>query len=112
MTRDYKAPPRTLELDGVTRTVSEWALSVNLSVDVLRMRLARGTDLRTALLMTGKEASETRGHHKMVTWLGKTQNLKAWAAELGLSPLTVYKRSSRGLPIERVLAPTRRKEGT
>jgi len=45
----YDTSPVMLTLDGVTLSRSEWAASRNMSADVLRKRLLRGMDLRTAL---------------------------------------------------------------
>lgn len=45
---------------------------------------------------------------RLITFNGKTLNIKDWAEELGMSANTVGKRLRRGLPLEEVFDPARR----
>lgn len=44
----------------------------------------------------------------VLTRQGRTQTLRAWAAEAGVHPETLRKRLARGLPLDEALSPTSR----
>jgi hypothetical protein len=49
------------------------------------------------------QANNRRSTHKL-TFLGKTQNVKQWAEDLGVKPGALYARLDRGWPVERALS--------
>lgn len=62
---------RPITLDGVTRTISEWAASVGLSNDALSKRLKKGIDPREAIFSP---------HRRLVRAERERQRLEAEAA--------------------------------
>lgn len=50
-----------------------------------------------------KEQANNRSNNHMLTYNGKTQTIKQWAEEIGLSETCVEQRVNAGWPIERVL---------
>jgi hypothetical protein len=97
---------RLTTFKGETRTTAQWAARIGITPESMHLRLNRvdaGTlDLERALtrshLATGgdrKSASKGYINEHMVTHDGRTQSVKAWAAEVGRSPQVMATRIKR-----------------
>ena len=52
---------------------------------------------------TRQEQQNNRRNNRWLVYNGRRQTIAAWSRELGISPTSIYRRSSSGWPIERVL---------
>lgn len=53
---------------------------------------------------TAKEQVCNRpGYNRLLTHAGKTQTVAEWAAEIGMSPVTLHCRMKKGWPVDRIL---------
>ena len=52
---------------------------------------------------TRRAQAENRRSTRLLTWGGRTQSIKQWAAELGLHPTTLGNRLRSGWPVEKAL---------
>ena len=56
---------------------------------------------------TKKEQSNNKRNNIKIEYKGKSQTMAQWAAEIGITHMTLWKRLKRGWPIERALSPTK-----
>lgn len=93
--------------DGRTQTLAQWADELGLTTAALHHRMASGRppDQVFAAGRLPSAASAMRPGAKPLTHDGRTQTMRAWAAELGISLSAFSRRISRGWPSERVFAP-------
>lgn len=87
-----------IKYKGEIYLIEEAALKFNIPKEILSDRITRN--------WTPKEAIETRFFrlNKPITWNGKTQTMKEWSEELGISYNKLKSRLGRqGWPIERSL---------
>ena len=90
---------------GKTRTMSEWARHVGLSVQTLAQRRARGMSISQILSRKPLPAgSAGRGRSTKVRHQGRSQTLEAWAKEAGIDGGTLRNRLRRGWSMERALS--------
>jgi hypothetical protein len=83
-----------LEYQGETKSLTQWATQLNLTVEALKYRLRTwGTD--------NEKTFQKRG----LVFNDETKTLAAWGRELGVAPDTLHRRIKRGLPMEKVLTP-------
>lgn len=71
--------PTELEHDGQKHTVEEWAEIYGLDAEDLLDRL-RHNDFNLSRAI----CAQNKKNERLITWQGKTQNLKAWSEELGI----------------------------
>lgn len=74
-------------LDGITKTMSEWAELYNINLHTIYGRLRNGWDIEDAIKRPSKGKRTI-----MVTYNGKTQNIPAWAKEIGIPEHTLRSR--------------------
>jgi hypothetical protein len=93
---------RFLTYCGVTMTITQWADRLGIHHVSLRDRIRRG--------LAGEELFRPRVQDeyfnaRWITWQGKTQMLKDWAAELGISAHTIRNRLDlKGWTVEKALS--------
>ncbi len=87
--------------DGETMCVTEWAQRINVSESAIRSRIKRGWDLKSAALAPPNRHKQLSA--KRITANGKTQTVKNWASELGVSPSTIDSRIKNGWAPERAV---------
>lgn len=83
---------------GKTLSISEWAIELGISRDLLSQRiLRRKTPLEKALTRASLKRGKVgpRKGHKMITAFGKTQSLTCWAREYKLPVPTLKNRLYR-----------------
>lgn len=85
---------RILTIDGVSRTVAQWACGYEISLFTIFQRLDRGWSSKRAVYEPVR-AGEYRTE-RVLTHGGKTMPLCEWARECGLSSATISKRLKRG----------------
>lgn len=75
-----------LTFRGETKVAKDWATQLGISEGALKRRLERGWTLEEALT-TKHKIAEDRYHRyaKTITYLGRTQTIKKWAKEIGIS---------------------------
>jgi hypothetical protein len=71
--------PTEIEHEGQKHTVEEWAEIYGLDTEDLLGRL-RSNDYNLAKAI----CAQNKKNERLITWQGKTQNLKAWSEELGI----------------------------
>lgn len=130
-------PHSQLEFEGKTLTLAEWAEAKNVPLPTLIGRLRRGWSVTETLTgmrpgvrrgrppkqpgqdpggsAAGRSASHKtgsgQGRAKLVTHDGLTLSIADWARKSGVSYATVCQRLARGLPMQEVLSPERRRPG-
>jgi len=72
------------ELDGVTRTIQEWADHYGIGQDTIRQRIKAGWELRAILTKPTQKA--------LITYNGESKLLVEWAREYGLKEATLAQR--------------------
>lgn len=113
------APPKRAThytLDGVTKTLPEWAETVGVSYNTLRTRLNLGTPLEQALSAErqktqpykykprpAKETPPPKTRVKKFTLNGETLTPNKWAQRYGIVPSTLSYRLRKGWTIEEAL---------
>lgn len=71
--------PTHISYNGERHTVAEWAELYGLDKDTLLYNLRKnGFSLEQALSVNGKK------RERLITYRGKTQNLRAWSEELNI----------------------------
>jgi hypothetical protein len=90
-----KTRSRFATINGVTKTVTEWAREFRLSISMVRNRIHNGWDPVVALT-TPRDANQ-----RMVTFHGETKSASEWARELGISEKLLHQRLGRGWSAER-----------
>lgn len=90
----------TLEYQGKTQTVAEWARELGLHAPMVYNRLKRGLPAKRVL---------QRGHLRrgapplLMTFEGETLPLMRWARKVGLKRTTLRRRIAVGWSVERAL---------
>lgn len=85
-----------IELDGVTKTLSEWASHLGCSPAVIGQRLRAGWTTEDAL-------TKPVCKNKEITFNGITLNLSQWSKKTGISYTTIVHRFKKGLSPEDIL---------
>lgn len=93
-------PSDTVEHDGLSMTVAQWAAHVGVKVQTLRLRLRAGLPLADAL---GPRQSGSRKGY-LYTHDGLTMTLLEWSKHLGLSKAALYGRIRFGKPLSEALS--------
>jgi len=91
-----------LEFNGKKQNLTQWASELDLALSTIVQRLKR--ELPLDVVLTKKKLPRGKKGH-LLTFNGKTQNLSAWAREIGVTSELIRQRLANGLPIEQVLAP-------
>jgi hypothetical protein len=94
-----------LTFSGRTLSVADWATELGWNVDVIYARLRKGWQVDKVLSAEVKHGGSRRPP-RLLTHDGRTQEVPAWAAELGISPHTLHNRLAR-MPVDEAL--TRRR---
>lgn len=99
-----------LEVDGITKTMAEWADDVGISVSTLEARL-RSWDPREAVASGPGRPGENP--QRMIEFGGERRTLTGWAKHMGLTQACLWGRIVvRKWPLERALTtPARRSSG-
>lgn len=92
---------RLITIDGVTRTMQEWADLHGVPYQRLAKRVYKGLPLEMACTTPGDLRTG-----KLLTLKGRTQNVMDWSKELGLKYMTIYSRVLKGLSDEACLSTT------
>lgn len=107
---------RNLTFRGKTQSLREWAIECGIGASALWSRIDRDgwtieEALTTPILRSQKDRRNPRLHLnkavRMLTANGRTQPLRDWARELGISEQALSGRISSGWPIERALSAPR-----
>lgn len=87
----------------------DWALANGYRDDLTIERIDTDGDYfpENCKWATMKEQSNNRRSNVPITYNGKTQTIAQWAAEIGITHMTLWKRLKRGWPIEKALEPTK-----
>lgn len=75
-----------MEYKGNTKTIQEWCLIYGLNLESTLEKVKAGLDIES--IITYKAPKRER----MLTFKGKTQNIRMWAAELGIPYATLKSR--------------------
>lgn len=96
-----KTNNKLVTFNGETHTVSEWADKLGMKRKILEQRIRNSEASKYSL----EEAfsKKVREHDIMLTFKGKTQNIKSWAEEIGLPYSALNQRIYHGWDIERAL---------
>lgn len=96
-----KTNNKLVTFNGETHTVSEWADKLGMKRKILEQRIRNSEAGKYSL----EEAfsKKVREHDIMLTFKGKTQNIKSWAEEIGLPYSALNQRIYHGWDIERAL---------
>lgn len=95
------------EHQGERLHLSEWARRAGMPSVTLSHRLLAGIDFERAIDPT-KMPKRSKVRERLLTCRGKTQNLRAWAREVGITSVTIGRRLDRGCSAEDALDPTPR----
>jgi hypothetical protein len=93
-----KARKLTLTAFGKTQTFNEWAKETGLPRYAIHNRLRQGWSLEEALSTPRFNGGQTRYYGR--TAFGRTQTLREWAKEFGMTANTLRSRVRKGLPLE------------
>ena len=85
-----------LEVNGVEKTVSQWAEDLGTSASTIAGRINMGWSVEDAVTVPVNR-------NKELTFGGTTLNLSEWAKETGIAYTTIVSRFNRGLPPHEVL---------
>lgn len=80
----------TIEYEGETLTLAEWAQRYSIPVTTLRRRLQNKWPIADALKQPVEKRTPT--HQSVITYQGRTQNLRQWSIELGIEYHALYYR--------------------
>lgn len=87
---------------GKTQTLTQWSEEFGINEETAFSRLARGWSVEDTFCKP-IQGPHNKPDNVMVTYMGKTQDVAQWAAELHLRPGTIYYRLKIGWSIEDVL---------
>lgn len=90
------------EFDGQRKPIEEWAKEAGISPTTLRRRLKRGMPFGEALTATTMPKELRKPAGKTITADGKTQTIRQWAADLGITSQALRLRLKRMTPEEAV----------
>lgn len=91
-------------IDGVTKPVADWARERGIPCSVVKQRVARdGMTWEQALSVRRVGYHERAFNKRKITINGKTQGLREWCRELGISDSTVWKRLKSGMTEQEAL---------
>ena len=93
---------RLFTVDGVTRTVRQWADYMGVPIWTVQSRLYRGIKMEDIL-----KAKIRCKPHRLFTWKGKTLRIGQWARLLGINQTTISNRIKMGLPLDKVFLVSR-----
>lgn len=91
-----------ITIDGVTKTVTQWAEEKKIKVSTIFGRIRNGWSEHDSV-MTPAAAQEHTGPAGDLTHNGKTQSVPAWASEIGIKSNVLYLRLKAGWTHERIL---------
>lgn len=103
-------PPTLLELNGQTLPLRDWASRLGVRPGTLRKRIRGGRtpeEVASRRLKPGRRPrpGSERQEGRTLESQGVTLSVSQWAARLGISRHTIYKRLSRGCSVEQALKP-------
>ncbi len=97
----------SLTLCGRTQVITDWAKEIGISVQGLQSRIAHGWSEEDIITPSDRESNRSappRQPEKTYTALGKTQTIKQWIAETGLSRTVLNNRIKSGWPMDFVMS--------
>lgn len=95
-------------VNGVTRSIPEWAIEIGMSRNALRARIKTGMPPEEWM----RPPSEPDPATLRITIFGKTLGVEGWADELGILKGTIYARIARGWdPVNAVTASVDHRRG-
>lgn len=99
---------RKITINGVTKTLLEFAEESGISPNLLSLRISRGMRedrLLLPIIHPGEERPYQKTHNggRLVTINGETHNIKQWCRIYKISPTLVYLRIKRGFTIEKAI---------
>jgi hypothetical protein len=93
------------EIDGVVKTLKQWAETFDVPYKLLWKRTRKlGWNIKTAIETPPDKDHKNPTQQRLVTFEGRTQSVTDWAAELGMSRVTLYARLDKGWTLDRVLS--------
>ena len=100
-----------LTYQGITKALTEWGEELRISPGTLYWRYVQGWAV-DRILSVKKYGGNKRRPDIYLTWKGETRSIQEWASIVGASSSIIYQRHQKGLPIDKVLAPSRHKKRT
>ena len=94
---------RLVEINGVTKNISEWATELGINYQSVHARLRYGWDIVAALTTKANPAGKSFVEGTLVEFRGEFKTVKAWAETYGLKTDTVRQRLRKGFSIEQAL---------
>jgi hypothetical protein len=94
-----------LTFGGRTLTVAEWSSELHFSADVIYARVRKGWPAERVLTTVVKHGGSRRSP-RMLTHENRTQDVRAWARDIGLSFRTLRRRLATW-PVEKALTQPR-----
>lgn len=98
---------KVITYKGTTLHLSAWARKAGMNSATLSHRLLLGVPFERAI-QAGNIRTRGPRPERLLTYKGKTQNLSAWAKEVGVTSGTIGRRLRLGATLQQVLSPTRR----
>jgi len=93
--------PITITLNGITHTVRQWAVELNLPEPTIRGRLNHG--LQPCEVLAPATKCSNWVNPKTITYDGRTQTIREWSVELNIPTVTIYRRLAYGITNPEVL---------
>jgi len=88
-----------ITMDGKTQNMKQWAKELGIPYSLVQSRIKHGWDPVEALRKPSTDPS--RCNCTLITYAGKTQNVREWADELGVNYKTLHRRLADGWTVER-----------
>lgn len=104
------APETIVEHDGVSQPIAEHALDYGIPAELIIERLAQGWAIERAITepmpaRRGEKLPRRKPRHneRLITFAGKSQTVRQWAAETGVKRTTILYRLKQGWALRRAL---------
>jgi DNA-binding transcriptional regulator YhcF (GntR family) len=87
--------PTTITLNGITHTIRQWAVELDLPEPTIRTRLNKG--LQPCEILAPATGQSRWLHPKTITYDGRIQTIREWSVELNIPTATIYRRLTYGI---------------
>jgi len=94
---------RHITANGKTQHLAAWARETDISGNVISDRLNRGWTPEEALEFEERPRKEYSKWGKLIEYNGELKRIDEWAADMNVSPNTIYGRLQRGFTVEEAL---------